>query len=385
MKTLYLECFSGISGDMAVGALLDLGANLDKLLESINSINLGCTLHTGRIEKNGISAFSFDVELPSNAHNHENHSIGINDIYTIIDNSQLSDNAKSLAKKMFGVVAQAEAVVHNKPIEEVHFHEVGSADSIIDICATAFCLDDLNIDKVICSPISDGTGYINCSHGKIPVPVPATSEIARAYKIPMNITDNNGEMVTPTGAAIVAAIADEFKTPSNIIFEKIGIGAGKKDFKHPNVLRAYIIKEQEESTKDKIIVIETAIDDSTPEELSFCLKRLFKAGVKDAFYSPIYMKKNRPAWQLTVMCEPKTEQDAISIIFKHTTAVGVRKQELDRVIMNREKTTVTTKHGEVDANIFTFGDIKKTCLEYKSVKKLAKEKDCSIVDIYRNY
>ena len=385
MKTLYLECFSGISGDMAVGALLDLGANLERLLDTINSMNLGCVLHTGRIEKNGISAFSFDVELPSNSHKHENHSIGINDIYTIIDNSQLSVKAKSLSKKMFGVVAQAEAVVHNKPIEEVHFHEVGSADSIIDVCATAFCLDDLNIDKVICSPISDGTGYIKCSHGEIPVPVPATVEIARANKIPINITDNNGEMVTPTGAAIVAAIADEFKTPSNIIFEKIGIGAGKKDFKHPNVLRAYIIQEQEESTKDKIIVIETAIDDSTPEELSFCLERLFEAGVKDAFYSPIYMKKNRPAWQLTVMCEPKTEQDAISIIFKQTTAVGVRKQELDRVIMNREKTTVTTKHGEVDANIFTFGDIKKTCLEYKSVKKLAKEKECSIVDIYRNY
>lgn len=385
MKTLYLECFSGISGDMMVGALLDLGANLDKLLEGINSMNFGCTLHTGRIEKSGISAFSFDVELSSNAHNHKNHSIGINDIYTIINNSQLSDKAKALSKKMFGVVAQAEAVVHNKPIEEVHFHEVGSVDSIIDVCATAFCLDNLNIDKVICSPVSDGTGHIKCSHGEIPVPVPATSEIARAYKIPLNITDNNGEMVTPTGAAIIAAISDEFKTPSNIRFEKIGIGAGRKDFKHPNVLRAYIIQEQEESTKDKIIVIETAIDDSTPEELSYCLERLFNAGVKDAFYSPIYMKKNRPAWQLTVMCEPKTEQDAISIIFKQTTAVGVRKQELDRVIMNREKTTVTTKHGEVDANIFTFGDIKKTCLEYNSVKNLAKEKDCSIVDIYRNY
>lgn len=386
MKTLYLECFSGISGDMTVAALLDLGANREKLIEIINLMNLGCILHTGRKVKNGISVFDFDVELTNKSDENENHNRGINDINTIIDSSQLSANAKLLAKKMFDIVADAEAVVHNKPREEVHFHEVGSVDSIVDICAVAFCLDDLKIDKVICSPISDGTGYVNCRHGKIPVPVPATAEIARAYKIPIKITDNNGEMITPTGAAIVAGIANDFKLPSNITFEKIGIGAGKKDFKQPNILRAYIIQEQGDvNANDKIIVIETAIDDSTPEELSFCLKRLFKAGVRDAFYSPIYMKKNRPAWQLTVMCKPETEQNAISIIFKQTTAVGVRRQEIERVIMDREKTTVMTKHGEVDANIFTWGDIKKTCLEFKSVNKLAKEKECSIVEIYRNY
>jgi len=386
VKTLYLECFSGISGDMTVAALLDLGANREKLIEIINLMNLGCILHTGRKVKNGISVFDFDVELTNKSDENENHNRGINDINTIIDSSQLSANAKLLAKKMFDIVADAEAVVHNKPREEVHFHEVGSVDSIVDICAVAFCLDDLKIDKVICSPISDGTGYVNCRHGKIPVPVPATAEIARAYKIPIKITDNNGEMITPTGAAIVAGIANDFKLPSNITFEKIGIGAGKKDFKQPNILRAYIIQEQGDvNANDKIIVIETAIDDSTPEELSFCLKRLFKAGVRDAFYSPIYMKKNRPAWQLTVMCKPETEQNAISIIFKQTTAVGVRRQEIERVIMDREKTTVMTKHGEVDANIFTWGDIKKTCLEFKSVNKLAKEKECSIVEIYRNY
>ncbi|MEG0898545.1 MAG: nickel pincer cofactor biosynthesis protein LarC [Oscillospiraceae bacterium] len=384
MNTLYFECFSGISGDMTVAALLDLGANQEKLFEIINSMNLGCKLHTSRVEKNGISAFDFDVELIECQTEHR----GLKEIYPIIENSQLSANAKLLAKKMFDIVTDAEAKIHNTSREEVHFHEIGAVDSIVDICAVAFCIDDLKIDKVICSPISEGTGSIKCRHGEIPVPVPATAEIARKYGIPVKITNTCGEMITPTGASIVAALADQFKTPEQIVLNKIGIGAGKKNFDHANIIRAYLVSEQPQEglkANDKIIVIETAIDDSTPEELSFCMKMLLKAGVKDAFYAPIYMKKNRPGWQLTVMCKPETEQEAISIIFKQTTAVGVRRQEIDRLIMDREKIKVQTKHGEVDANIFSWGDFKKTCLEYKSVKHLAKEKGCSIVEIYRNY
>lgn len=395
MKILYLECLSGISGDMTVAALLDLGADEKKLFKIIDSMNLECKLHTSRVNKNGISAFDFDVELLNKEakethehHNNQDDLRGILEIFKIIDDSQLSDNAKKIAKRMFDIVADAEAKVHGKKREEVHFHEIGAVDSIVDICAVAFCIDDLKIDKVICSPLSEGTGFVNCCHGKIPIPVPATAEIVSKYNIPIKLMDTVGEMVTPTGASIVAALADEFISPNELTINKIGIGAGKKDFGHANILRAYLICEKEEKrvkSNDKIIVIETAIDDSTPEELSFCLKRLFKAGVKDAFFSPIYMKKNRPAWQLTVMCKPQEEQEAISIIFKQTTAVGVRRQELDRIIMDREKTKVNTKYGEVDANIFSWGDFKKTCLEYKSVKHLAKEKDCSILEIYRNY
>ncbi len=387
LNTLYLECLSGISGDMTVAALLDLGADKEMLFDVLNSMNLECELKTSVVKKNNITAFDFDVVLNEDfqkSHEELNRR-GLDDVFPIIDNSKLSDNAKQMAKNIFVIVADAEAKIHNTSREKVHFHEVGAVDSIIDICAVAFCLDNLKIEKVICSPISEGTGFIKCRHGEIPVPVPATAEIARENKIPIKLTQARGEMITPTGAAIVAAIVDEFRLPDLMTFSKIGIGAGKKDFEHANILRAFIINEENNNTNDKIVVLETSIDDSMPEELSFCMKQLFKAGVKDAFYSPIYMKKSRPSWQLTVMCKPAEEQSAISIIFKHTTATGIRRQELDRVVMQREKTKVNTKYGEVDANKFKWNEIEKTCLEYSSVKHLAKEKNCSIVEIYRNY
>ncbi len=382
MNTLYLECFSGISGDMLVASLLDLGANQDGLFRIIDAMDIDCKIHINKTKRNGILSLRCDVEIADE----DKCCRGINDVYPIINNSQLSDNAKSIAKKIFCIIADAEAVVHKKTREEVHFHEVGSLDSIIDICAVAYCLDDLNIDRVVCSPLSDGSGFAQCAHGKIPIPAPAVAEIARAKNIPINITDNDSEMITPTGIAIIGAIGDDFKIPREIRFKKIGIGAGKKEFGHPNILRAFIIEKQDKNKSDeKIIFIETAIDDSTPEELAFCLEELFKAGVNDAFYSPIYMKKNRPAWQLSLMCKPEIEQDVISIIFKQTTAIGVRRQVIERVVMKREKTKIDTKLGKVDANKFTWKSIEKTCLEYESVKKLAEEKGCSILDIYRNY
>lgn len=380
MKTLYLECLSGISGDMTVAALLDLGANQKELASVIDLMNLGCELYIGKSEKNGISSCFFDVKTIKK----DECCRGINDIYEIINKSTLTDNAKNIAKKIFDVVADAEAIVHKKSREEVHFHEVGALDSIVDICAVAFCLDNLKISRVICSPISDGFGFVNCAHGKIPIPVPAVVEIAKAKKIPIKITENNSEMITPTGAAIVGAIADKFENPKNIVIQKTGIGAGKKEFSHPNILRAFIFEDVQED-KDNIIFIQTAIDDSTPEQLAFCLEKLFEIGVSDAFYSPVYMKKNRPAWQLSVMCNPNIESEVIGVIFKQTTAVGVRRQSLERVIMKRESTKIDTKYGKVDANIFYWNDIEKTCIEYESAKEIAQKNNCSILDIYKNY
>lgn len=380
MKTLYLECLSGISGDMTVAALLDLGANQKELVSVIDLMNLDCELHIGKTEKNGIFSCYFDVRTIKK----DECCRDINDIYEIINKSTLTDNAKNIAKKIFDVVADAEAIVHKKSREEVHFHEVGALDSIVDICAVAFCLDDLKISRVICSPISDGFGFVNCAHGKIPIPVPAVVEIAKAKNIPIKITQNNSEMITPTGAAIVGAITDEFEIPKNIVIQKIGIGAGKKEFSHPNILRAFIFEDVQED-EDNIIFIQTAIDDSTPEQLAFCLEKLFEIGVSDAFYSPIYMKKNRPAWQLSVMCNLNIESEVIRVIFKQTTAVGVRRQNLERVTMKRESAKVNTKYGKVDANIFHWNDIKKTCIEYESAKEIAQKNNCSILDIYKNY
>lgn len=240
MNTLYLECFSGISGDMTVAALMDLGADASELIKIIDAMNLGCVIYLGRALKNGISACDFDVKL-SDELSEEHMERGLNDIIPIIDKSLLSDNAKVLAKKMFYIVAEAESKVHDKPIEEVHFHEVGAVDSIVDICAAAYCIDNLKIQNVICSKVCDGKGYIMCQHGILPVPVPATTEISKRYGIPLKITNNDTEMVTPTGAAILAAIVTEYKDIKNMVFEKSGIGAGKKDFKNANILKASLI------------------------------------------------------------------------------------------------------------------------------------------------
>ncbi len=410
MRTLYLECNSGISGDMTVAALLNLGANREKLEEIINAMNLGCTLSFGRRTKNSVDAYDFDVILPGehthehdhchdydhshehnhshdhqHTHEHKHEHRSLKEITPIIDNSLLSDDAKALAHKMFDIVAEAESKVHGLPKDEVHFHEVGAVDSIVDICAVAFCITDLGIDRVISSPVSEGTGEIRCQHGIIPVPVPATLEITRAHNIPLTIKDVKGEMVTPTGAAIVAALADSFERPQNMTPIKIGYGAGKKDFPHANILRAYLLEEATDALRDEIIVLETNVDDSTPEELGYCLQKLFDAGAKDAFFTPIYMKKGRPAYSLTVMCKPDVENEAVRLIFTHTSSVGLRRKVSKRIIMGREKVEVETPYGTVKANKFSYGDFSKISLEYDSVKELADKQNISISKIYRGY
>lgn len=393
MRTLYLECNSGISGDMTIATLLDLGADRERLEEIINGMNIGCKLHFGRAEKNGIYAYDFDVECPDEKYETAR---GIKEVNEIINNSALPLPVKFKAKEIFEIVAKAEAKVHGLPIDEVHFHEVGAVDSIVDICAAAFCIYDLHIDKVITSPLSEGTGLIKCQHGLIPVPAPATLEICRAKGVPLNIIDVQGEMVTPTGAAIAAAFSEGHERPKNMNLIKVGYGAGKKDFPHANILRGFIYEEAEETrteentaekseNRDTIIVLETNIDDSTGEELGFALEKLFAAGVKDAWFTPIYMKKCRPAYSLTVMCKPEEEQTAVKIILGETSAVGMRRSEKERFIMSRESVDVQTAYGTVKANKFSYGDIEKISLEYDSAKALAEEKGVSINKIYRNY
>lgn len=384
MNSLYLDCSSGISSDMVVSALIDLGADENKLKQIVLSISAECEVEIKNVEKCSVNAKLFDIKNDNKSHKHNhNHT---HEIYNTINGSILNDSAKKIATEIYDVVIEAEANVHNKPKEEVHLHEVGSLESIISVCCVAFCIDNLKIDKVYCSTLSEGYGQIKCAHGIIPVPVPATSQIAKIHKLPMKIIDVQSELVTPTGAAIVATIVDEFKSPENMIIKNIGIGAGKKDFEHANILRAFLFEEETSSEhKDKITLIETSIDDSTPEELGYLLEKLFEIGVKDASYSPVFMKKNRPAYELKVMCDYAIEENAIKLIFKNSTAIGVRKRQAERVKMKRIETTVQTNWGEVKANKFVYDDIEKTCLEYESVKQIAEKNNCGIVDIYRNY
>lgn len=245
---LYFECKSGISGDMSVGALLDLGASREKLDTALTSMNLDNEFKYNITKKsiNGIMATDFAVILPEHHHHHE-HSEGHNhehrnldDVNQIIDKADISENAKNLAKKIFKIVAEAEAKVHGKDIQDVHFHEVGAIDSIVDIVSFAVLFNDLSPEKIYISTLSDGQGFVMCQHGKIPVPVPAVCEIVSKYKLPLKITDNNGEMVTPTGAAIAAAIFTGEKLPDEFVIEKTGYGAGKRPYENP-ILRVMSI------------------------------------------------------------------------------------------------------------------------------------------------
>lgn len=279
-KTAYFECYSGISGDMTVAALLDLGANAEKLQKALESLHLdGYSVEISRANKNGVEAADFNVILEHDhehdhhhhhhheeEHSHEHHHHGeehghahshshehihgeghvhrgLDDILPMIDGAEaISPRAKEMAKKVFTVLAQAEGKVHGKAPEEVHFHEVGAVDSIVDIVAACVCLDDLDIDTIICSPLFEGTGWVKCQHGLVPVPAPATLELAREAGLSLKITGVQGEMVTPTGAAILAALGSEEELPASFTVEKIGLGAGKKDFDHANVLRVMLIE-----------------------------------------------------------------------------------------------------------------------------------------------
>lgn len=326
-KILYLECYSGISGDMTVGALLDLGASREHLTAELEKLGIGgYHLHFGRTQKCGIDAYDFDVHLEEHEHDHEHghdHHHGdhehthdhhhshvhrnIHDINHIIDRLE-DEETRRLAKEMFRLVAEAESKAHGLPVDQVHFHEVGAVDSIVDIVSTAVCIRDLGISRVAVSPLSEGRGYVKCQHGIMPVPVPATAGIAAACGLTLRLTDNEGEMVTPTGAAIAGCLRTEKELPERYTIEKIGVGAGTKDFKNANILRAMILVPEDEEgqktetednrmefsekpEKDAMYVIETNMDDCSGEALGFLMECLMEEGAADVWYTPAVMKK----------------------------------------------------------------------------------------------
>ena len=417
-KILYLECYSGISGDMTVGALLDLGADQNILKKALESLDLeGYHLHFGRTKKCGIDAFDFDVHLEQeNPHHHHEHEHNhdhehkehdqyehcdehqhhhdhrnINDIYKIIDQLKASGKVKELARKMFDIVAEAEAKAHGIPMVEVHFHEVGAIDSIVDIVGVAVCVENLGIDQVIVSPLSEGHGYVKCQHGVIPVPVPATVNIAAEHSLILKLTDNEGEMVTPTGAAIAAALNSGRPLPASYTISQIGIGSGKKNFKNANILRAMIIEEAVASNShpasgeglDQLWQLETNIDDCSGEAMGFTLECLGEAGAADAWFTPIYMKKNRPAYMLQVLCTYEQMEQMENIIFAHTTTVGIRRNQIERTILEREMKQVKTPYGNVAVKICSHKGNTYFYPEYEDIKKVCLEQHKNYKDVYQ--
>ena len=340
-KTLYLECYSGISGDMTVAALLDLGADREVLKESLKSLPVGgFRTEITRVKKSGLDACDFSVILEQDNHdhdmeylhgseksytghyehshevNHEHHHghthshehphehRGMKEITEIIQKSEMTVRAKKMAMRVFDILAQAESKAHGVPVEEVHFHEVGAVDSIVDIAAIAICMDNLDISNVIVPVLYEGTGFIRCQHGQIPVPVPAVTHIAETHKLKLKITDIQGELVTPTGAAVVAAFRTSDRLPEDFTMLKTGIGAGKRQYRCPGILRAMLIRETTDlQIKDIIWKLETDMDDCGGEMMGHVMNLLMANGAREVHYTPIYTKKNRPAYTLTVICK----------------------------------------------------------------------------------
>ena len=453
-KILYLECNSGISGDMTVGALLDLGADQTVLEHALDSLGVeGYHLHFGRTVKCGLDAYDFDVHLEEEGHEHghshdceeghshdhnhdceeghshehshdceeghshehshdcekghshdhphdheENHHHehshdhgdghhhghthrNLSDIYDIIGRLDSNDAVKELAKNMFLIVAEAEAKAHGLPIDQVHFHEVGAIDSIVDIISVAVCLDNLGIKEVVVSPLAEGHGQIRCQHGVIPVPVPATANIAAAHGLTLRLTDNDGEMVTPTGAAIAAALRTMDHLPGACRIVKTGMGAGKKDFKQANVLRAMIL-ETESEARDQMWVLESNIDDCTGEMLGFAMETILAAGAADVWATPIFMKKNRPAYLLSVLCREEKAEELEALVLTQTTTIGVRKYPVTRTVMERSFKAVDTPYGPAQVKVCGFKGKTFFYPEYEDVRRICLEHGLDFQSVY---
>ena len=420
-KTLYLECYSGISGDMTVAALLDLGADREVLKESLKSLPVGgFRTEITRVKKSGLDACDFSVILEQDNHdhdmeylhgseksytghhehshemNHEHHHghthshehphehRGMKEITEIIQKSEMTVRAKKMAMRVFDILARAESKAHGVPVEEVHFHEVGAVDSIVDIAAIAICMDNLDISNVIVPVLYEGTGFIRCQHGQIPVPVPAVTHIAETHKLKLKITDIQGELVTPTGAAVVAAFRTSDRLPEDFTMLKTGIGAGKRQYRCPGILRAMLIRETTDlQIKDIIWKLETDMDDCGGEMMGHVMNLLMANGAREVHYTPIYTKKNRPAYTLTVICKESEREKLENLIFSETTTIGIRRVEMERTILQREIQKKDTPVGTAIVKACTLPDGNiRYYPEYENVAELAERNQLSFRETY---
>lgn len=423
-KTLYLECCRGISGDMAVAALIDLGADTKVLNKALQSLGLeGFDVKISRVKKSGIDACDFNVILDKKhenhdhdmeylygkachnhehsheqmhneemehshehmhndniSHSHEHEHRGLAQIFEIIDNAGLTPNAKELAKKIFNIIARAEAKAHGVDISKVHFHEVGAIDSIVDIIAAAVCIDNLGITEACVSVLCEGSGSVRCQHGILPVPVPAVVNIVTDNGLRLKITDTEGELVTPTGAAIAAALKTSDRLPDSFYIEKTGLGAGKRNYEKPSILRAMLINTGQQS--DYIYKLETNIDDCSGEALGYLMEKLFDKGALDVSYTPVFMKKNRPAYQLNVICNECDMERLEKIIFKGTTTIGIRRIRLERTVLKRELINVNTSIGSALVKVCYLDMEKRFYPEYQSVSAICDDKDIPYIEAY---
>ena len=425
-KTLYLDCQAGIAGDMLVAALLDLGGKpaLGRLTQMLEKLSLeGFSVAVTRVKKAGIDCCDFDVKLDAvhenhdhdmaylhglgdtshghghgHGHDHDHHHAhrGLAQVEQVIDAAPLSERARGLARDAFRILARAEAKAHGLPIDQVHFHEVGAVDSIVDVLAAAFLIDDLDIERAIVPALTDGHGTIRCQHGVIPVPVPATLNICIAHGLPLSSSSVEGELVTPTGAALVAALDPEFFLPERYAIHAVGLGAGKRSYECPSILRAMLIEDldahvgadpceprpslsAETQAPNCIVKLECDIDDCSPEVLAYAVERLREAGAPEAHWLPIFCKKGRPAYQLQVIVEPSDVSRMEEIILSETTTIGIRRQQMERTCLPRAIESVETPWGEVAVKTVRLPDgTRRTTPEYEACAAIARDSGAAL-------
>lgn len=380
MKALYFDLIGGASGDMILGAMVDAGLSIDKLKELLSGLNLKeFDIQAKIVDKNGFTATKVDVlvtEQPPERH--------LNEIKDIIQKSSLPPAVQNRALQIFERIAKTEATIHNKSIDQVHLHELGGTDTIIDITGTLLALDHLEISKIYASPVPLGKGFIKGAHGQIPLPSPATISLLKG--IPIYGRDIDAELVTPTGAALLAELVDDFGPAPPMVLETVGYGAGGRDLPIPNLLRVFIgeISSSDSATLDHLAVLETNLDDLNPEIYPYVIESLFGAGALDVTLTPIQMKKNRPGTQIQVLCEPSMMDSMRSILFRETTTLGIKQILVDRYSLPRTIQEVETPYGKIRVKIAEISpNIKKISPEFEDCRRAAQEHGIPITDIYQ--
>lgn len=376
MKILYFDLVNGISGDMILGALFDAGLDYVSWKEEVEKLNLsGFEIEISKKEKNGIIGSDFKI----NIFDTETERKGV-DLIKIVEKSKLADDVKEKSIEILKRIIEVEAKIHNEKFEEVHLHELSGLDTIIDIVGSVVGLKLLEIKKIYSSQIPLGSGFINSKHGLMPVPAPATVELLKG--VPVYSNGVKGEITTPTGAAILSTLVNAYGYFPPIKIEKIGYGLGKKDFEIPNVLRVFIGELYEDYLKDFNILIETNIDDMNPQIMGYLVDKALSLGALDIFFTPIYMKKNRPAYKVSILCEEKDKKELMNLIFEETTSIGIRVTRVEKVFLKREIKELETKLGKIRVKITYFKGDKKVSPEFEDIKKISEERNLPISKVY---
>ena len=382
-RILYLDCFSGASGDMLIGALLDAGLPFDTLRAAVGSLALddGCTVSAQRVSRSGIAATKFTVaETPGDAGTHRHrHLTGIT---KLVERSALSDSSKQRANRLFRRLAETEATIHQMPVEKVHLHEVGALDSIVDIVGGVFALEWFGADRIVASPINVGSGTVTCEHGTLPVPAPATATLVSG--VPVYAAGPPGELLTPTGALLVTEFAGEYGALPPMRIEQIGYGAGTRDpAGHPNVLRVLVGEAADDEGWERVAVVECEIDDMNPQIFGVLMERLYAAGAVEVFYTAVQMKKNRPGTHVTVLVPPGDRESVSATLFRESTTIGLRHGEVTRETLRRELVPVSTRFGEVRCKVARRGPaVVNVAPEFDDCARLAEHHDVSVKEVH---